>query len=549
MKHLLPDTNAFEQSVKSPFVITEKKTTVNYPGRKIVFLLMMLFTSGLFAQNIMITNQGTPNEPSIMMDPKNPRYLVAGTNTDNCFVSADTGRTWTKKTISSTYGVAGDPVIVVDTNGSFYYFHLSNPSSGGHWLDRMVCQKSTNKGSTWSNGTYTGLNGAKQQDKQWCIVDRKNNNMYLTWTQFDKYGSTSATDKTNILFSRSVDAGATWSTAVQINKVPGDCIDDDKTVEGAVPAVGPNGEVYVSWAGPNGIVFNKSLDKGVTWLSNEIAVDPMPGGWNFNIPGINRTNGMPVTICDLSNGPNRGTIYINWADQRNGNTNTDIWLSKSTDGGASWSSPKRVNDDNSKRHQFLTHMSVDQTNGYLYFVFYDRRAYSDNSTDVYVALSIDGGETFLNKKISESPFLPTSDVFFGDYNNITAHNGIIRPIWTRLNNGKLSIWTDLTDVNDILLSTEEIAKSEYDVSFENYPNPSGNYTFASFKLRERATINLQVFDVNGKMIQAILKDQKREPGGYIERIDLDNLNVPSGTYFLKLQVDEQVKIMRQIVIK
>lgn len=117
----------------------------------------------------------------------------------------------------------------------------------------------------------------------------------------------------------------------------------------------------------------------------------MPGGWNIGIPGLDRANGLPITKCDLSGGANHGTIYINWCDQRNGTGNTDVWLSKSTDGGNTCSPPAKVNDDNSNKHQFLTWMDIDQTKGNLYFVFYDRRAYSDNRTDVFIAISNDGG--------------------------------------------------------------------------------------------------------------------------------------------------------------
>jgi hypothetical protein len=120
-------------------------------------------------------------------------------------------------------------------------------------------------------------------------------------------------------------------------------------------------------------------------------------------------------------------------------------LIKSTDHGKSWSQPKRINTDDSKKHQFLTWLTIDQTTGYLYSVFYDRRAYSDNQTDVYLAVSKDGGENFENYKISESPFTPNPKIFFGDYTNISVHNGVIRPIWTRLHQGKISVLTALLD--------------------------------------------------------------------------------------------------------
>ncbi len=40
-------------------------------------------------------------------------------------------------------------------------------------------------------------------------------------------------------------------------------------------------------------------------------------------------------------------------------------------------------------------MDIDQTNGHLYFIFYDRRAYLDNQTDVYMAVPHQMGEVHI----------------------------------------------------------------------------------------------------------------------------------------------------------
>ena len=270
-------------------------------------------------------------------------------------------------------------------------------------------------------------------------------NIYMTWTEFDNYGSSSPNDSSRIKFSRSVDRGLTWNNAITISDRSGDCIDEDNTVEGAVPCVGPNGEVYVSWAGPLGLMFDKSTNSGLTW-GTDIFASTIPGGWDYSIPGISRANGLPVTACDTSHTSYRGNIYINWTDQRNGTGNTDVFLCKSTDGGNTWSAVKKVNDDNTTRHQFFTWMTIDQTTGVLYFVFYDRRNTANNFTDVYVARSTDGGETFTNFKVSESSFNPSSSVFFGDYTNIAAMNKMVYPMWMRLDVSALTVWTAI--VND-----------------------------------------------------------------------------------------------------
>ncbi len=401
--------------------------------------------------NIMIDQGGFvgPCEPSIAIDPQAPDRVVAGAILDRVYYSEDGGKTWQKNKLRSPFGVYGDPVIQADFAGNFFYAHLSNPGGSSfseNWLDRIVIQRSEDGGKTWNEGAFTGLRPPHDQDKHWLATDPRNNHLYITWTEFDEYDSRDPEDHSRILFSKSTDGGLNWSEAIAINQFEGNCLDGDQTTEGAVPAVGPNGEVYVAWSYDEVIYFDRSLDGGETWLEEDIVIATQPGGWAFDIPGIFRCNGMPITAADLSDGPNRGTIYVNWSDQRNGTEDTDIWLSSSKDGGVSWSPPVRVNDDAPGKHQFFTWMDIDQATGFLYFVFYDRRAYKDERTDVYLAWSTDGGQSFTNRRISEEPFTPSAGVFFGDYNDISAHDGHVRPIWTRLEEGRLSVWTALVEM-------------------------------------------------------------------------------------------------------
>jgi len=392
-----------------------------------------------------------PCEPSIFINPTNTQNIVVGSIIDYVHTSFDGGKTWATKNLSSTYGIWGDPCIIADMKGDFYYFHLSDPE-GTNWnsnqiLDRMVVQKSTNGGKNWDKGTSIGKHESpKQQDKEWAVVNPFNNEIYVTWTEFDKYGSTLEKDKSRILFSKSSDNGISWTETSTLSELEGDAIDDSETVEGAVPAVGINGEIFCAWSLNNQIYFDRSVDGGKTWLKKDIIASDQPNGWEFEVPGFNRINGLPVTCVDLSESIHKGTIYINFADQRNGTNDTDIFIVKSTDNGTTWSKPKRVNNDKTKTHQFLTWMSVDPKNGYIYIVYYDRSKYKDSKTDVVLAVSKDGGNSFSNTTISESSFMPDARVFFGDYNNIHAFNGVIRPVWTRYENGRLSVWTCL--VND-----------------------------------------------------------------------------------------------------
>lgn len=513
----------------------------------LIFLFIAIAFTGISQHNnIIIDNDNSgynPCEPTIIIDPNNTNHIVGGAIIDRYYYSNDAGYTWETGHLTSPYGVWGDPVVIVDTAGSYYYFHLSNPIQGS-WIDRIVCQKADQIGDQWGEGTYTGLNGTKNQDKHWAVVDQSNNNIYVTWTQFDTYGSNDTSDKSNIMFSKSTDGGQSWGDALRINEVPGDCLDDDNTVEGAVPAIGPNGKIYVAWAGPSGLVLNKSNDEGETWLNEDIFIADIPGGWAYSIPGIYRCNGLPITKCDLSGGPFHGTIYVNWSDQQNGEDDTDIWLVRSTDDGNTWSEPIRVNDDASGKQQFFTWMDVDQQTGYLWFVWYDRRNYDNNNTDVYMACSKDGGETFTNFKVSESPFIPWGHLFFGDYNNVSAYNNVVRPIWTRLEEGQFSIYTAIVDT--ALLGREEKLSMPFSME-QNYPNPLKESTYISFKLRKPMQVNLSVFDMYGRKMATLLENKYLMPGKYIEHLNVSDYSLSAGIYYFQLTDKNQV-IKRKMVV-
>jgi Secretion system C-terminal sorting domain/BNR/Asp-box repeat len=500
-----------------------------------MLIAALLFCEIIIAQhqNIIIDNTGSADEPSICLDPRNTNRMVAGSNIDNVYYSSDAGKTWTRKAQQSSYGVYGDPVIVCDTAGAFYHFHLSNPAAGS-WIDRIVCQKSTNGGQTWNNGSFMGKDGAKNQDKHWISIDHRTNTLYCTWTQFDKYESQQPQDSSHILFSKSTDGGTTWAAAKRIDAQGGDCLDDDNTVEGAVPCVGPNGEVYVAWAGPTGLVFNRSLDGGTTWLPREKKISDIGGGWTYDISGIYRANGLPFTSCDTSQSPYRGTIYVNWSDQKNGAANTDIWLTKSTDGGQTWSPQKRVNDDTSERQQFFTSMTIDQKTGWLWFVYYDRRHYSGDSTDVYMALSQDGGNTFKNFKVSEQGFSPRSTTFFGDYTHVTAHNNVVRPIWTAMNaQGRKTIYTALVNVGILTSNTEGGVVSKNIAAINASPNPTTGDISINFETIGAQKLTLKVCDSMGKVILTAFKKKEFENGKNTETLNLSNL--AAGTYMYVLQ--------------
>lgn len=481
-----------------------------------------------------------PEEVTIALNPQNPLNLVAGANLNYYYYSMDGGYTWTEGILSSSMGVLGDPCVIFDADGNAYYAHLSIDQ---YWLDKIVVQKSTDGGVTWDDGAGVGYNPPRQQDKEWMIADMTTspfrNNIYMGWTEFDSYGSSNPMDSTRILFSRSTDSGQNWMNPVRISEQGGNCLDSDSTVMGVSLAIGPNGEVYICWAGPSGIMFDRSYDGGISFGQDIFVVD-QPGGWDFEIPGIYRCGGLPSMACDISNSPYKGTIYIVWSDQRNGTDDTDVFLIKSTDGGNTWGNMKRVNNDTTTRHQFFPWIAIDPITGYIYVVFYDRRNTTGNATEVYLARSQDGGETFDNFKISETPFIPYSWFFFGDYINITAYNREVRPIWMRMDNGDLSVWTAV--IHDSMLSVKGIVS--YPVS-KVYTQSMGSSLTIYFNMSFRSSVRIEVFDISGKRIY---KNSNSFNKGSHRFTLAENIN-KEGIYLCKIRLPDKIVYKKFIFLK
>jgi hypothetical protein len=392
-----------------------------------------------------------PAEVSIAINPKDPNNMIAASFQTGRppkpragsyhYVTMDGAKTWkTVPTPDPNNLTQGDDVMAFSSDGIAYHAHLSfdgiRQTRPARAENGMIVNVSKDGGLTWTSGTpaINHINSVTPfEDKPGLVVDnapgsRNKGNVYLAWTRFDVYGSSNPEHHSQIYFSRSTDRGQTFSMPFRISDTGGDCIDSDNTVEGAVPAVGPNGEVYVVWAGPLGLVFDKSLDGGLTFGKDKV-IAQMPGGWDFSVEGLDRANGMPVTGVDLSNGPDNGTLYVNWIDARNGDP--DVFVMSSPDGGATWSTPVRVNDDAVKngKVQFFTWMAVDPIDASVNIVFYDRRDTTGTLTRLTLARSIDGGRTFRNHKIDLQPFACNQQVFFGDYSGIAAYAGRVVPVF------------------------------------------------------------------------------------------------------------------------
>lgn len=509
---------------------------------KLVIVIFLACLNTLFAQhqNVIIgepLGYAYPAEASVIINPANTDEILVAAMGNWYYTSTDGGYSWTDGQLQSSWGVQADPVALVDNDGRFYYLHLPDV------IERVVCHRRDNISAPWSVESSAAYNGTHEVDKEWAVYDPVNDKIYLSWTYFDTWGSSNPNDSSCIYLSWTESGGESWFDPVRISDQKGNAQGGPYSMHGSYPTTGPNGEVYITWWGPEGLMFDRSLDGGLNWLTQDINITNQHINWIYNIPGINLGVSFPIIACDRSGGSNNGNIYICWADQRNGYNDTDVFIVKSEDGGLSWSSPFRVNDDPPDKHQFFPFLTIDQATGKVWLVFFDRRNHYGTNTDVYMAVSDDGGENFTNFKVSETPFVPFTTVWFGHYIALAAEDDVVLPVWNRMDDGISTIMGAI--VNTELIGIEESSDKPL-ASMVSSPNPFSESLFISFKLQEPTDVSLLLYDMTGRKIKDIIRLKKYSKGKYVEKVDAGKLGLNPGIYIVVLSTGYN-QVTRQIV--
>jgi hypothetical protein len=371
------------------------------------------------------------------------------------------------------YDAQGDPAIAPYRGGIFYFSFIDfdrDPEHDGQ--NRLAVAKSMDGGVTWSQlGVIIDHEGSGShdfEDKEYIAVDNTggpfDGNVYMSWSRFPT-GLNSA----RIMLSRSTDAGNSFSTPKQIS-------DNNMGYQGSVPAVGPDGEVYVVWwrlrrtqTAKSTIEIDKSTDGGITWGQDILVAniddlaDPFHG--NYELPDARfKVTSWPTIAVDRTSGPFSGNVYVAWADEIGIGMGPDILFSRSIDGGQTWSQPIRVSDDTNKEYQWFPWMSVDPQ-GNIDVVFSDRRdAPASTQYHTYHARSTDGGLSFgpnfrVTDVISDSEDSGFMIPFIGDYNGITSTANTVHPFWTDTREGNAEGYTAAITI-DLVLTNQTINTTE-----------------------------------------------------------------------------------------
>lgn len=452
------------------------------------------------------------NEQQIVVNPQNPQNVVAvwrdfrlGYRRVGVGYSLDGGWTWQDDLFPQVgHPWQSDPAMTYHSSGAIYACVLSlepDMSQSG-----IFVSLSNDGGVSWEPFiAAVDTQPDTFEDKEMMACDRSGSTydgyLYIAWTRFTNFQSTS-----RITMVRSTTGGQSWDAPVPVS--------DDTGVQWPVAAVGPDGQVYIAWVDydPESIKLDVSYDGGQTWGSDHLVQSTAFASGYIN--PLLLIFAFPAMDADITTGPYRGNLYIAYSDMVG--DETDLFFTRSENGGRDWSTPLRVNDDapGNGCDQFHPWLVCDE-NGVLHLIFYDRRndPHQNLYMDVYYTYSNDAGLTWSpNERIttvSSNPDLDSLDSgLIGEYNGLAARGGIIHPIWTDTRNFNQDNYTAVWDTITGLPQENPFPSSpSARVHLHASPNPFNETIQISLTLPAPANVKMAVYDLTGRRLAMMAEGQ------------------------------------------
>jgi hypothetical protein len=387
------------------------------------------------------------NEPSGGVSTRNPLHLLAGANdyrtvdipglpdgAENgdawlgVFKSFDGGQTWRSTLIPGYpqdespigkasplkgYQAAADPTVRPGTNGLFYYsgiaFDRGDNGKSAVFVSRFIDNNNLAGGDPIA---YLGTivvdagNKAKFLDKPYiavdiprpggptCTIQSPGTTAAQTipagavYMAYQVFSGTDTAPTSRLMFSSSLDCGATWSKPVKVKDLP-------KTNQGVQIAIAPaTGEVYLTWRafadqklGGDAILFSKSEDVKKLKFKDSIAFPFKPFDQGTSNTSF-RTNSYPTIAVDGT-----GRIYLTWTERGWGPESSGsayptldprdarVVMTTSRDG-VTWTDRRPIDNAPRPGHQIMP--VVTAIGGKISVVYYDLREDVSNVFRVYV---------------------------------------------------------------------------------------------------------------------------------------------------------------------
>lgn len=506
---------------------------------------------------------GMQSEVIITRHPTNQNILFGSANaTQGCgacpfsvgwYVSTNGGTNWfggdtIRNSVGSGLFNFGDPAPVIDKDGRIIEsFIITSGSMGASY--------STNNGLNWAS--IVGFPGASTSaDKNFSGTDDAPSSPFYgrSYTVYTEFAGAFAN---RIVLTYTTNAGVSWSSVAPVSPVPS----ASRFHQGCDIKSGPNGEVYVVWANSvlsspfteDSLGFAKSTNGGVNWTIARNNAANVNGNRTFNMMHNIRVAGFPRLDVDRTCGPRAGWIYVVMGEKNPGVAGdiSDITLYKSTNGGTTWSSGVRVNQDafgNGKK-QYMGAVRVDESGG-VNVVYYDSRNVPTNdSAEVWLARSTDGGVTFTEMKVGDKfRHAPTglanvNSQYAGDYIGITSTlapgnpvNGNQR-IWPNWHDNRTGIYQSWTAKVELLPSNpcwgcEDFSNTSFTPNYFHLEYSGTQYwtrqTVSAYGSGTGST-KFDFFNASSGTVQSLVTKCEPTPAGYY--LTFDEAYAPYGASF------------------
>ncbi len=420
-------------------------------------------------------NSSTQSENSTFIKPTDNQSLMNSNNSTSnpvnsvygadYLLSSDGGESWGGSENGAGGTNSGDPALAISLNGRYYVGFINNNSG-------QSLAYSTNSGTSWTVKVVASVSDPANDllDKNHLWIDNVSTSaysgyLYDAWTTF---ASGTATNQITLKYSSN--GGVSWSA----QKILSANINAGSHNQGVNLQTGPNGEVYAVWAvydswpsDEAALGFAKSTNGGSTFAASTRIISNIRGIRNTGTNKDMRVNSFPSMAVDISGGTNSGNIYVVWCNVGSPGINTgndeDIYMIRSTNSGASFSAPVKVNQDPSglgKEH-YQPWISCDPVSGDLFVIYYDDRNVGSTECEVYVSCSYDGGDTWEDIKVSDVAFTPApipnlADSYMGDYLGIAARGKRVYPTWSDNRTGSAMTYSSPFDVNYTRFSASNV---------------------------------------------------------------------------------------------
>jgi hypothetical protein len=372
------------------------------------------------------------NETTASASGVNPKHIVAGWNdwrrspvggeiiNSGFSLSINGGQSWTdfllRPPVPNQSSVEGDPMTGYDQRtGTLWAGAISFSGNGGIYVARKLAED-----TFFQDSVMARVSGGT--DKGWIAAGPRpgmpdTTRVYITYNE-------------GVI--RSDDLGVTWTSPVSLG-----------FGIGYLPRVGPGGELYVAfWDFGSGVLLKRSLNGGQSFTDHVIAtrMDVWGTQDGSRFPGTFRVPSLNYIAVD----PNDGTLYATYFDttsMQGGNANVDVYFTKSTDQGTTWTTPVVLNGDAAPAgDQFFSWIEADQ-HGRLHVLYWDSRRtiQNDNAVngmfDAYYAYSVNGGDSWMEFRLTPATWNSDDDglnrpqQFMGDYLGMAVAGNFAYPVY------------------------------------------------------------------------------------------------------------------------